>query len=95
MTPTKEWKGLVYGYRYPGAQDRLMDSDLSKDSSSVRSVGISEVMDHTVTIKGRGQMSDAKDLGAGGGGRQGREVEGSEGGGCLVTSLHYLTPLKS
>lgn len=29
----------MFGDRYSGAQDRLMDSDLSKDSSSVRSVG--------------------------------------------------------
>lgn len=26
MTPTKEWKGLAFGYRYPRAQDRLMES---------------------------------------------------------------------
>lgn len=53
-------------------------------------------MDHTVTIKGRGQMSDAKDLGAGGGGAgKGGRLRGVRGGGCLVTSLHYLTPLKS
>ena len=56
-------------------------------------------MDNTVTIKGRGAkdqggaVSDAKDLG-GGAGRGGR-LRGVRGGGCLVTSLHYLTPLKS
>lgn len=27
ITSTKEWKGLAYGYRYPGTQDRLMEGD--------------------------------------------------------------------
>ena len=48
---------------------------------------------HTGAIQGRGKMrSDVKELRRGG--WWGR-LRGARGGGCLVTRLYYLTPLKS
>lgn len=41
-TPTEEWKGSSFEYRYPGAQDRLMESKTVMSPSNQAQGGLWE-----------------------------------------------------